>query len=185
MINRLTLLAAPALAFVLANPAHAAETHGLYLGAEAGAVASPKLSASGASIDLSDGLSYGASLGYDFGPIRAEIEGSRLTTKTNVGVDVNAGATFYGANLYVEPFAFGKIEPYVMGGYGHLDGKLSVPFGSVEADGAAYQYGVGSSYALTDGVTLNAGWKHLQADDLKGVDFTADRFEAGIRLKLA
>lgn len=184
----LALLATPALALVLgANPAQAAESHGLYLKADVGAATNTKLSNSSGSLTLDDGMSYSAGLGYDFGPIRVEGEARRISSSTNVfGTDVQASATNYSVNGFFEPIAIGNVTPYIMGGVGKLNGKLAVPiFGSISADATSYQWGAGAGFALTDAVTLDAGWRHIKADGLKGVDFGGDIFSVGARFKLA
>jgi len=67
---------------------------------------------------------------------------------------------------------------------GKIDAEASALIFSGSADGNAYQYGAGASYPLTSMLSLDAGWRHVVADDLGPLDFKNDVFQLGLKLSV-
>jgi len=151
------------------------------------------------------GVSGALAVGYSFGNgFRLEVEGSYTEQDVDSHTVTALGATFSGGNAFgttsvtqglvnaYYDFDLGAFKPYVTGGIGfaHVDfdnhgiflaaPTAGLPAGDVVAmndddTGFAFQVGIGTSYALTENVDLELGYRYtgITSVDLQAVDGTS------------
>ncbi len=175
----------------------AAPAGGWYIGARIGGAfeGESDFGIAGATVsnEYDPGLDFSGAVGYEFkndSPVSYRLEGELgynsfdIDTHTVSGVGTFSGANAFGeassiyglANAYID-YDLGLLSPYVSAGIGYaqldLDGQGTNPGGVVLSDddgGLAYQAGAGASYALSDTLKLDLGYRYQAID---GVSLTA------------
>lgn len=152
----------------LAGAAHARD---VYVGAYGGGNWSDAITHP--AVNVQTGYVVGGVLGVDVPAVPGlyvELDTSFRQNEVNVGpLKVDHDTTAVLANmLYQFPLDF-PVRPYLLAGagYGHSEATLeNISIISVESSGLAWQVGGGISARLTDGVTMGAGYRFLQAPSI-------------------
>jgi opacity protein-like surface antigen len=139
-------------------------------------------------VTFDPGIFVSGSGGYDFGFIRLEGElsyrGSEISSITNqsngsrfLGVKGNLGALAMMFNTYLDLHNDSPVTPYVGGGIGFADLRLSDTFGTVpggqrfllygddDATVFAYQIGAGLGFAINRQFTLDVGYRYFGTEN--------------------
>lgn len=120
-------------------------------------------------------IAVGISSAVQGGAIRTELEynkNAKATSYNIVKIEVkNQSAMF---NAYYDINTGSKLTPYIGGGIGiaHLKGSIKVDNfkESKSKNNFSWQVGAGVSYALTDNVSIDAGYRYTDAGDVKSKD---------------
>ena len=140
----------------------------------------------GYSFDVDDkvmgaSIAVGASIKTNNGAIRAELEYNRnedaeKTLYSVVKTEVETQSVML--NGYYDIDTGTKLTPYVGGGIGYskVKGKMSVAglSDSMDDNNFAWQLGAGVGYAITDNVTVDAGYRYADYGDFSKEDVTLD-----------
>lgn len=125
---------------------------------------------------------YGIALGKDFGPVRTEVGVSRLNADANLGgLTIDTEATVYSGAVYLDFGAGDRTNFFIGAGVDYVDASAQVFGTSFGAEGTGYSYAGGVSHRLSETLTLEAQYKHLEADLSNGVDLSADVATIGLR----
>ena len=207
-----------ALGLMLPNAAKA-ETMGVYVAPKfVLGVQSTELASGGASSGTLDDTTAGGALavGYDFSykfnvPVRAELEfgmNSALSEKESASADgltataeAEVGINTLLANVYWDIINYNGFTPYVGAGLGMAFVKTEIGasvdgFGGFSFDDTktvfAAQIGVGCSYAITENIAADLGYRFLAVGDgeievqgvkvLESQDNYAHQFMLGVRV---
>lgn len=186
MKNRILMAA---LAASVAMPSVAA-AQGLYGKADVGVGFSGSLEAEGESLDLETGYQVGGAVGYAY-PNGLRIEGELAYTTNDIdvqGAPISADLSAFGAfaNAYYD-FGTGKIRPFVGAGLGYVNGELELSGGgdsfSGDGSGVGYQAKAGISFAASDRLVWEVGYRYLSAD-INDVEVEIQGATVGARFKL-
>lgn len=182
-------IAAATLAALLFAPA-SAYADGLYGKAEGGVGFSGTLDDSGLSADLETGYQLGGAIGYAY-PSGLRLEGELAYTKNDIdtqglGVDADVSAVAGFANVYYD-FGKGKVRPFVGAGIGYAQGEASASAGgftlSTDGSGVAYQLRAGVSFATSENVAWDIGYRYISAD-IEDTEAEIHGATVGVRFKL-
>lgn len=134
---------------------------------------------------LSDDLTYGAEVGADFGVLRVGAGVQRITADT---AGLNASATAYGVTAYYDVPVSERGAFFAGAGVDYVEAEIGFGPFSIDGEGAGWHVGGGYSHKLTESVTFEVSYTHLQAD----LDFgfgdnlsaSSDLAQVGIRFAL-
>ena len=154
------------------------------------------------------GLFVGSAIKLPYGAIRAELEyNKKADTKksytTNIGLPETFNAKLetqsFMLNAYYDIDTGSKITPYIGGGIGYAKLKLNDQYWqdvyakNIKDTNFAWQIGAGVAYAVTDNISIDAGYRYIDFGDLSDsgddgyggesekIDVSANEFYLGVR----
>ena len=111
-------------------------------------------------VPIDNGFAGGAAVGYDFGPVRLEIEGSYRDSNAEEG-DADLKVRALMANVYADFNTGGTATPYLGAGVGVADVDVEHEDDQVLAG----QVAAGILFAVTEKVAIDLGYRFMMTDD--------------------
>lgn len=154
-----------------------------YVGVDAGTT----MNADASGFALPDGNVFGAKVGTDIGPIRAEASVARANL--DIAGLASANAIEVGVGAFYD-FDLSERDALFVGvGAKYIEAEIDAFGSSISGDGKGYSYAVGYSHDF-GGWTGEVSWTRTTADDLEfdgfgSVDLSYDVAKVGVRIDLS
>mgnify|MGYP000332418779 CR=1 FL=1 len=170
---------------IASGPAQAAVFDNWYGKVSAGVSANAEV----AGLELEDGLSAGAAIGTDFGPLRIEAGADHIGHTLNLGgAEADASAIYASGTVYADFKATDNIGLFIGAGGGLANAEASLFGTNVTGDGLAWHVKAGAAARMNDRMIFEVAVTHIEADldfDVGGgqvnADYTSNFVGAGIR----